>query len=402
MIRKQPRLDCVLIVVNHDMQVMYELITLGRPWSYAKLSTRRFKKYRKWGYNAIPDFQTKPFSQVNSSRPDESSGEFHPYSMELMELVKECMKPRKHERIAPTKLRMQTQTQLQRFVDESEARTREEGVAHDHDAQDVEDQLLDEWKVYFKENEINALDFGSEEFTYCDGNITLDGRKLDEAKDDVDNLLGANMDPDWDELRLPKRFDERAKKWRRQQGTKRANRYWKDLCRVTNDQITFEPLPPNASQQYRPLKISSPRTKSTYVQSRRSSTEDGITTSTSTTSDSEGELMRKLDRKRKRAHGAHATEITQSDPQSQAIPATTEADIQHSARSGGAAATVEFEETRAASLRPTTAGNVRDDTTQSAPTVAAKKTTKGKRAAELKPTRDQPPRRAKKRKTDNE
>ncbi|KAL8864189.1 MAG: hypothetical protein Q9198_010031, partial [Flavoplaca austrocitrina] len=252
------------ISANYDVQVMYELVTLGRQWSYAKLSTRRFKKYRKWGYNAISDFQTKPFSQVNSSRPKD--GKFHPYSKELMDLIEKCMKPRKSERISPKELRRQTQTQLQRYVDDRETRLRKE-VSHDLSAQDAEDQLLNDWKVYFAANETNDMNVGLENFNDCDGNIMLDGRKVSEAKDDVANLLGANTDPDWEDLRLPKRFDVRAKAWRRKRGRKAANRYWDDICRTTDDQINFQDLPRNARLDYWHPFPPSPEAKPAHKQS---------------------------------------------------------------------------------------------------------------------------------------
>jgi len=377
------------------MQVMYELVTLGRRWSYAKLSTRRYKKYRKWDYNAIPDFQTKPFSQVNSSRPKD--GEFHPYSSELMDLVKECMKPRKSERISPEELRRQTQTQIRRYVDDSEARLRERKGSHDRSAQDAENQLLNESKVYFAANEINDLNVGSEKFIDCDGNVILDSRKLSEAKDDVANLLGANTDPDWDELHLPKQFDRRAKAWRRKQGGKAANRHWNDICRTTDDQIRFEDSPSNALRQYRPLFPPSPEAKPSHELSRGSLTEDDAPDSDSTTtSESEGELIRKLTRKRKREHDAYATETNQDDAGPRGVAIATEADLQDPARSGAAADTTEGEETVAESAQANTAGNAQDKTVQPAPAVAPQKTQKAKIAAAPRPTRDQPPRRVKK------
>lgn len=127
------------------------------------------------------------------------------------------------------------------------------------------------------------------------------------------------MDPDWDELRLPKRFERRAKAWRRNQGGKTANRYWKDLCRITDDRIRFEDLPSNAPRQCRPMLTPSPEAKPSNEQFRGSLTEGGASDSGSmTTSESGGELTRK----RKRKHEANPTETIQDDSGTRAVAIT--------------------------------------------------------------------------------
>jgi len=375
---------------------MYDLSTLGRKWSDAKLSTRRFKKYRNWGYNAIPGFQTKPFTQVNSASP--SDGVVNPYSKELMDLVKRCMKPRKAERPTVQELRSETRAQLKRCINDVVVESEAEKDTDDESAQNAELQLLDDLKVYFKENQINHMDSGSEDFKYCSGNIIIDGVELTHVKDDVNSLLDANMDPDWDQLRLPSYLNDRVEASRKEKAKKSSNRYWRDQCRTTGDKIEFKDPPTNVAKKYKSL-VQQEKGAPGHIFGG-SETEDSATGDNSTTSESEGELKRKLERKRKRKApaGLSETALHQSIPP--ASPAAVGNRTQDATQSA-LATTTEGREIPTVHPQSTTVAVAGSNTAQSVPTLGPAPALAADRSnpTQQRPQRRQPSRQAKKQKT---
>lgn len=194
-------------------KLMYDLATLSYPDEYRRRWAASEEVYHQNGRDVLGDYQTAPF-RFSTGMPDAQN----PYSRDLMDLISQCLRPSIEDRIELGDLYSQVQNHLHHF-DTSDSEN--EDGDDDNSPNDNDDQSNK--KLYFKDNEINAMPLGNAPFT-TEASEYL--RVLEETVGD---------DPNWQELQLPPNaYQERVAhlraRWRR-----RRNRF-----KVVNGRIHFQ------------------------------------------------------------------------------------------------------------------------------------------------------------------
>lgn len=197
---------------------MFDLATLSRASTYDTISTKDFEEYKKFGHNALPNFTEAPFKATNRRE-----GAKTPYSEELMSLIQQCMCPKMEDRVKSADLVRETakglREQLERGVEESETedlvqeaprtqRTKsakasssaaQPTTAGSSEGHQPHEQQAGVPKVYFRNNEINRMKAGSEDFAVVNPEHVPeskgDAKKRAEYAD-IHELLRLDADPD--------------------------------------------------------------------------------------------------------------------------------------------------------------------------------------------------------------
>lgn len=244
---------------------MYDLVTLSRPWLYSETSAKRYTEYKTNNEHTHKDFTTLPFQKANKHRSELEQP--CPYSKELMGCIQECMQPKMKGRLTADDVWQQTQAGLKRHlnsrkqakkpskkresskpscttkrVTRSKSKKQDQDEESENDGQENEIESTDppsNHKVCYRDNEVNAMVPGEEEFTWP--RHIWDGNE-DVTRYDVEALLGDNLDPDWEELELPgEQWDDMVAIWKRNKSEEIPNFYWQTHAHDNGSHISFRP-----------------------------------------------------------------------------------------------------------------------------------------------------------------